>query len=138
MLSNPVLIIDDEKDICFLLGQVLSGKNYSVDMAHTLHDGLKKLEGRTYCILFLDIRLPDGSGLEALSQIRIQNPLMKIIMMSAYDGTHERKQAAEAGANLFLGKPLKHSLILDALQTIQTETTETKIKHHDRQKNSSC
>jgi two-component system OmpR family response regulator len=128
MIKSPVLIIDDEKDICFLLGKVLDKKNYRVDIAHNLTDGLAKLIGTTYSILFLDIRLPDGSGLETLPKIKIQNPLMKVVIMSAYDGNLERKQALESGADLFLGKPLSSKIILEALHSLQTESTEPKIK----------
>ncbi len=119
MDSQSAMIIDDEKDICFLLGKVLSEKKYSITIANALQEGLSKLEKTKPSVLFLDIRLPDGSGLDALRAIRKQNPNMKIIMMSAYDGAKERKQAMESGANLFLSKPLNMDLINKALQTIQ-------------------
>jgi two-component system OmpR family response regulator len=124
MIQNPALIIDDEKDICFLLGKVLSEKNYAVHIANTLSDGLEKLKTKQPSILFLDIRLPDGSGLEVLKEIRIRYPLLKIVMMSAYDGLSERKQAMESGADLFLGKPLNMKSIYEALQIIQKEPTK--------------
>ena len=124
MMQSPVLIIDDEKDICFLLGKVLSEKNYAVHIANTLSDGLAMLNAKKPSILFLDIRLPDGSGLEVLRDIRVQHPHLKIVMMSAYDGMKERKQAMESGADLFLGKPLNIAAIREALKTIHTEPTQ--------------
>jgi DNA-binding response OmpR family regulator len=124
MIQSPVLIIDDEKDICFLLGKVLSEKNYAVHIANNLRDGLVKLDTNPPAILFLDIRLPDGSGLEALKEIRVRNPHLKIVMMSAYDGMNERNQAKESGADLFLAKPLNTKLIREALQIIQTPSTK--------------
>src|SRR5437762_651545 len=101
-----VLIIDDEKDICFLLGKVLKEKKYLVFIANNLSDGIAQLSKINPSILFLDIRLPDGSGLDAVNKIRIQYPGLKIIMMSAYDGMKERSEAMERGADLFMGKPL--------------------------------
>lgn len=119
--AHTVLIIDDEKDICFLLGKVLTAKNYAVTIANNLCDGLAKLNEMKPGVLFLDIRLPDGSGLEAVSEIRKQNPQMKIIMMSAFDGVNERKQAIELGADLFIGKPLNSHLINNTLQGIHSK-----------------
>ncbi len=125
MIQRPALIIDDEKDICFLLGKVLSEKKFTVHIANNLSDGLAMLKSKKPSVLFLDIRLPDGSGLETLKEIRVQHPLLKIVMMSAYDGLNERKKAMESGADLFLGKPLNIKLIREALQTVQTEPTKS-------------
>ena len=121
MNPHVVLIIDDETDICFLLGKVLSEKKYVVSIAGNLAEGFIKLKEVDPSILFLDIRLPDGSGLDALIEIRKKNPLLKIIMMSAYDGEKERKTAFERGADLFISKPLNMELINLNLQNIQSK-----------------
>jgi DNA-binding response OmpR family regulator len=124
MTGHTVLIIDDEKDICFLLGKVLTAKNYVVAIANNLEDGLIKLNEMKPSVLFLDIRLPDGSGLDAVSEIRRKNPQMKIVMMSAYDGANERKQGIELGADLFIGKPLNSHLINNILQSIHSTSAK--------------
>ena len=118
MTSRSALIVDDEKDICFLLGKVLKGKNYVVTIASNLHDGLDQIEKSPPSILFLDIHLPDGSGLDAIKKIRKKNPAIKIIVMSAYDGMKERALAEKEGADLFIGKPLSNELINRTLENI--------------------
>jgi len=128
MNPSVVLIIDDEKDICFLLGKVLTEKKYIVSIANNLDEGFNKLREINPSILFLDIRLPDGSGLEALTEIREHYPKMNIIMMSAYDGMQERKQAFENGADLFIGKPLNIELINLNLQDIQSRIAKNNIE----------
>jgi DNA-binding response OmpR family regulator len=120
MKSSSAMIIDDEKDICFLLGKILTEKKFTITICNTLKDGLRKLNEVKPDVLFLDIRLPDGSGLEALKTIRKQHQPLKIIMMSAYDGVNERRQATESGADLFLGKPLNTELIYGALQKMKS------------------
>lgn len=124
MNPHAVLIIDDENDICFLLGKVLSEKKFIVSIAGNLADGFAKLKEVEPSILFLDIRLPDGSGLDAIKEIRKENPLMKIIMMSAYDGVQERKQAFERGADMFIGKPLNMDVINLNLKDIQSKLAD--------------
>jgi len=124
MDKTAVLIIDDENDICFLLGKLLSKKKYAVSIANTLKDGFSALTEVKPSILFLDIRLPDGSGLESLSAIRKQNPKLSIIMMSAHDGPNERKQAGELGADVFIGKPLNVDQINKTLEIIQAKAAD--------------
>ena len=121
MNSPAVLIIDDEKDLCFLLGNLLRERNYAVTITNNLRDGIEKLKEVNPSILFLDIRLPDGSGLDVIRDIKKQNPRIKIILMSAYDGVNERKQAIESGADLFIAKPLNSDLISRTLQNIQSK-----------------
>ena len=108
---STALIIDDEQDICFLLGNVLKQKNYSVINSNTLKEGRRKLQELKPELLFLDIHLPDGSSLGEISSIRNDFPGMKIVVMSAYDGFAEKNTAMQSGADCFLSKPLSQELI---------------------------
>ena len=118
-LRSPVaLIIDDEEDICFLLGIVLKQKHYEVVNSNSLKEGRKKLEELKPEVLFLDISLPDGSGLSEIKTFRKQFPEMKIVMMSAHDGTAEKKAAMQDGADYFLGKPLSQEVIENSIEQL--------------------
>jgi DNA-binding response OmpR family regulator len=120
-MKKNVLIIDDEEDICFLLGKMLREKGFTVNVAHSLAEGIEKLTALKPEILFLDIHLPDGSGLDKVFTIRSFFPQMKIIMMSAYDSSKERGAADEEGADVFIGKPLSNELITQTLKRIGFE-----------------
>ena len=109
--SLTVLIVDDEPDICFLLGNMLKQKSFTPVIANTLTDGLAKLKQFSPSLLFLDIHLPDGSGLDIIRGVKNDFPHMKIIMMSAYDGPKEKSRAMEEGADIFISKPLSRELI---------------------------
>ncbi|MBK6640766.1 MAG: response regulator [Bacteroidia bacterium] len=112
------IIIDDELDICILLTGMLRQIGFKTRYATTLKEGLTKLSNSSNMVLFLDNNLPDGSGLEALSDIKKDYPDIRVIMISAYDGDAERRRAADNGAADFIGKPLKRSLIVDSLKNI--------------------
>ena len=112
------MIIDDEPDICFLLGNLLKQKKFETVVAGTLTEGMKMLKQFSPSVLFLDIHLPDGSGLNAIRSIKNEAPDIKIIMMSAYDGIPERNKAKEEGVNVFIGKPLNFESISQALEKI--------------------
>jgi two-component system, OmpR family, response regulator len=115
---DSVLIIDDEAEICFLLASMLKKRKMVTSIAHTLSDGYHKLNAETG-ILFLDINLPDGSGLDLLKRIREEQPGLKIIMISAYDGENERKEARQNGADAFIGKPFNSETIFQTIDELK-------------------
>ncbi|MGN7821980.1 response regulator [Chitinophaga sp. 22536] len=105
-----ILIIDDEPDICRLLQLTLVRHGYQVQYVHALNEGLSHLRSQQPDLLFLDIHLPDGSGLDALPEIRKECPTLPVITISAYDNGMEKQRALSAGATFFLAKPfsVKH------------------------------
>jgi len=82
--GKKVLIIDDEIDLCILLKDYFSRKNYQVNVAHTLYDGKELLD--TFCpdILFLDNNLPDGVGWPMAPVIASDFPSIYIVLISAF------------------------------------------------------
>ena len=116
------LIVDDEADICFLLGNILKQLNCRVAQSHTLKEGQDLLKSSTPDILFLDISLPDGSGLRAVPSIRRQYPSLKIIVMSAHDGHDERQEALANGADFFMSKPLSQGSVEDTMDQLFDKT----------------
>ena len=116
--NTTVLIVDDEPDICFLLGNMLRQKSLNPVIANTLTDGLSKLREFSPTLLFLDIHLPDGSGLDIIRGAKKDFPKLKIIMMSAYDGPKEKSRAIEEGADIFISKPLSRELISQSVDRV--------------------
>ena len=105
-----ILIIDDEPDICKLLQLTLARHGFSVSYVHELGKGMQDILRQQPDLLFLDIHLPDGSGLEALPVIKERCPTLPVITISAYDNALEKQTALKAGAAFFLAKPfsVKH------------------------------
>lgn len=105
MKGSFILIIDDEPDICRLLQLSLVKHGFKVKYVHALTEGMQYLQQQQPDLLFLDIHLPDGSGLEALPAIKKKCPLLPVITISAYDNGMEKQKALKAGASHFLAKP---------------------------------
>ncbi len=82
-MNRRVLIIDDEKDLCSLIAHYLGRRDYQVDCAHNLNDGLKKLRESRPDVLLLDNNLPDGLGWSAAPKIHQDYPELNITLMSA-------------------------------------------------------
>lgn len=117
-MQNSIAIIDDEEDICFLLGNILRQENHRVFWAHSLLEGKKILNKEKASLLFLDNNLPDGSGIEHIEWLKLEYPNIKIIIISAFDGPRERHLAKEKGADHFVGKPFTREEIRLALNSI--------------------
>ena len=112
---KKALIIDDELDICLLLKGILRPIGIDASYSTSLMKGISELASDNFGILFLDNNLPDGSGMDQISLIKQQNPGLKIIMISAYDGEAERNQAKANGAIDFIGKPFSIGTIKEKL-----------------------
>jgi DNA-binding response OmpR family regulator len=115
-MKGKVLIIDDEFELCMLLKLHLTAKEYEVEMAYNLKDGLNKLDSYDPDIIFLDDGLPDGEGWEAAVKILHEHPSIKINLIS---GKATQHLPDEMGNNLYLmEKPLSRHEIDDYLNYI--------------------
>ena len=105
-----VLIIDDDAATCHALCDMVRGLGHEVVSVLRLTDGLKEVLGRPFDVVFLDVRLPDGSGLDALPTIREAPSSPEVIIITGEgdpDGadlhpvpqasTHPHPCPAEAG-----------------------------------------
>jgi len=104
MKINTALIVDDESDICFLLKMFLNRKDVAVHCSNNLKDGLSKIKELNPDVLILDHNLPDGYGIDFISNFRKQNNLLLIIVISAL--SHLKNKALKNGADFFIEKPI--------------------------------
>lgn len=102
---KKILIVDDEVDLCLLLQQFLSKRNYEVHIAHTLTDGLNKLDAVRPDALMLDNNLPDGMGWDAADHIHQKFPGMNITLISAYRLAKDFEHTLDKSIQ-FLEKPI--------------------------------
>ena len=113
-----VLIIDDEADICYLLGSLLKNRQVHSKFANTLRDAANILESTDPEIIFLDNHLPDGLGLNFVGYIKRFHPLTKIIMITAHDTIADKQKAYKEGVDYFIGKPFSKESINNVMETL--------------------
>lgn len=85
--KKKVLIIDDEVDLCLLMKTYFLRKNYDVHIAHTLHEGVAKMDEVQPDYLFIDYNLPDGLGWDRLPELYQKNPELEFHLISAFRPT---------------------------------------------------
>lgn len=118
MENMKVLIIDDEIDICFLLGSILKGRNLQVSYVNTLSEAAGAIEAQHPKIVFIDNHLPDGLGVDYIKQLKDENPGTKVVMITAYDNFSDRAKAFKNGADTFISKPFSKDLIYQAVDQL--------------------
>ena len=115
MLKKTILIVDDEEAICLPL-LVFAARCNSIQNWR-LQEGLRLCEKAD--LLFLDVRLNDGDGLETLPEIRRRFPTLPVVIMTAYGTLNRVAKAMQFGAFEYVIKPLDmkqaETLVLQAL-----------------------
>jgi two-component system response regulator HydG len=112
----PVLIIDDDKDICLVLSRFLSKNNYEVDVANNGEEGLKQLRAKEYTLVLCDYRLPDMTGVDALRKIKLLRPQTAVIIITGYSDVKTAVETFRYGASDFVTKPLYPDELLITIQ----------------------
>lgn len=100
-----LLIVEDEAVLARNLTKAFSRHGFAVRHAATLAEGLRLLEDVRPEVVLMDLRLPDGSGLDALPQVLAVDPDVPVIMMTAYGSVADAVQAMQRGARDFVLKP---------------------------------
>ena len=100
-----VLVVDDELLIRKSLGKVLRAKGYAVELASNGAEGLEKASEVRPHVMILDMRLPDTDGLSVLRRVRQLDPLLQVIVITAFGDVQSAVDAMKLGACDFLRKP---------------------------------
>src|ERR1700744_4858598 len=104
MLTNKLLIIDDEERLRSLLARILQLEGYEVLVASTGKEGLKKLQHEAIPVVISDVKLPDINGIELTSQIKASWPATEIIVLTAFGTINDGVKAIKSGAFDYITK----------------------------------
>src|ERR1700733_12599271 len=104
MLRGSILVVDDELEIREGLEALLTSENFEVTLAETGQAGLQKLEDQPFDLMLLDVSLPDRNGLDMLREIRLRDPHLSIILITAYGSIDMARAAFKAGAQDYISK----------------------------------
>ncbi len=113
--STPptILIIDDDAEIRYSLGRVLSSGNYTIIEAASGEEGVAMVKkGPLPDLVFLDIRMGGMSGIEALQHIRGANPKQLVVLMTAFGTAQTAIEAMKFGAFDYIMKPFDPTKVL--------------------------
>ena len=116
MGATRVLVVDDDAGSRDLLSEVLAANGYVVATAAdgaAAREELSRDEG--YEIVIADLRMPNGSGLDLLRELRGRDQRQDLILMSSFMTGPEKEQALELGARALLEKPFRLTELLSVV-----------------------
>ncbi len=111
-MPGTLLVVDDEPQILRAVAGVLQDEGFEVLTAPDGETALKMVAAETPDLVLLDIALPGLDGLEALTELKRQHPLLPVIMVSAYGSVENAVKATRLGAFDFIEKPPNADKIL--------------------------
>ena len=116
MASKRVLIVDDEENIGRSLRMILEREGYAVNVCKSVADFRRHPDAQRADAYLLDMKLPDGSGIDVLKVVRQNGAASPAIMISGHGTIADAVEATRAGAFDFLEKPLGRDRVLLAVK----------------------
>ncbi|GAB6907899.1 putative two component, sigma54 specific, transcriptional regulator, Fis family [Desulfosarcina cetonica] len=113
-----ILIIDDDPEVCGTLLSLLSRMQLAGESARSLNAGLAKLEKGRFDLVFLDVRLPDGNGLDALARIKLMPGSPEVIILTGQGDPDGAELAIQGGVWDYLVKPSPVKQTLLSIQRV--------------------
>jgi two-component system, OmpR family, response regulator CpxR len=114
---QKLLVIDDDRKLCELLGEYLAQQGFHVECVHDGGEGIRVTEEKKFDLIVLDVMLPESSGFEVLRHIRSKQSI-PIIMLTARGDDVDRIVGLEMGADDYLPKPFNTRELVARIRTV--------------------
>ena len=126
--KGSVLVVDDEINLCRILGAKLAKSGYSVVSVHDGMQAVEKVRESDFDVVLLDLILPKMDGLTALAKIRSMRNTIPVIVMTACESADALEQARCHGVSAYVNKPFD----LDSLVTLVQCTSQQRLEGTSR------
>lgn len=121
--ESPILLVDDSPAVLALFRDILKAQGYvNVRTATSVDEGLRVFGEQRPRVVFLDLMMPESSGIEFTRQALASDPHVRIVLTTALPSTHESVVLAVAqGASDYLSKPLRRDHVAAFLRHFRPE-----------------
>lgn len=123
-MKSQILVLEDDPDLRLMLSEVLSDEGYEVTTAAAGEEAIRLAAQQNFDLLVTDVRMPGVDGLEALRQVRNQQPNLGSLVVSGYTTEAETLRALQLNVGAYLKKPFSLSDLLQRVRQILEEQAE--------------
>ena len=116
--SSRILIVDDDPEIIEVVRTALEAKGYDMLIARDGNQGLAMAEHDHPDLVILDMMMPKRSGFLVLEKLRQLELPVKVIMITANEGSRHKQYAEMLGVNEYLRKPFAMDKLLESVQRL--------------------
>jgi DNA-binding response OmpR family regulator len=113
-----ILVVDDEENLRRTLALILQREGYSVTTAASVGEARECLKAGAIDLVFLDVKLPDASGLTLLTEMRDQYPGVPVLILTAHDKLGVALEAVRNGAHDYLLKPVDPPILIARVKEV--------------------
>jgi PAS domain S-box-containing protein len=117
--NEDVLVVDDELLICKLVGEVLTAEGCRPVLCNHPQEALRAARHQGFDLAFIDINLPEMTGIDLASKIKDQSPLCEVVMMTGFASIDNAIQAIRLGVTDYLRKPFGAGEIVFCVQKLR-------------------
>ena len=114
--KNRILVVDDEEALRAVLSTELESEGYVVKSAGDGEEAIRILQGESFHLILLDIKMPNVDGFEVLKFVKQQSPQTKVIMLTGFADLKNAIESKKLGAEDFVCKPYD---LVDLLTTVE-------------------
>jgi two-component system, NtrC family, response regulator HydG len=114
--TPKILVVDDDSGHLMSLKTIIRSWGYRVETADDGSVAVELVESSPVDLILMDVRMTELSGIDALKQIKIYNPTIPVIIMTAYSSVDSAVEAIKAGAYDYLIKPLDFEVLKLAVE----------------------
>jgi DNA-binding NtrC family response regulator len=112
MSKANILVVDDQDSIRHFVSRALEDEGYAVHVTGSVREAREAIAQDLPDVAILDLKLPDGNGLELLREIKRLQPEVTVILMTAFGELETAVEAMSAGAFWFVKKPFQNEELL--------------------------
>jgi DNA-binding NtrC family response regulator len=127
---KSILIVDDDLEFSRALKRILAKSGFEVALAAEGAEGLAVLEAGHFDLVITDLEMGPVSGLDLISAVRSRGIPVKLIVLTAFGGEESAREAERAGADAFLGKPVRRDVILECISQVfpREQTRDSRLE----------
>jgi two-component system response regulator CpxR len=104
-LTQSVLIVDDDRELCELVAELLGEEGFRVEASNKSEEGLARALSGEHALVILDVMMPGMNGFEVLRRLRAEGSTIHVLMLTARGEDIDRIVGLEIGADDYLPKP---------------------------------
>ena len=123
-----ILIVEDERRLADLLGELCREQRWQADVVYTGADGLAYAENGRYDAMVLDVMLPGMDGFAVVRQMRRQKIATPVLMLTARDDVRDKVTGLDCGADDYMTKPFVPEELLARLRALTRRRGEVTLE----------
>ena len=130
-MNCTILLVEDDKNMCYLLQESLSSKGNSVVISFDGKDGYRRFRENNFQLCILDIMLPRMDGFQLAEKIRTINDSVPIIFLTSRSAESDKLQGFKTGCDDYITKPFSFMELDYRIQAILKRAKKTRDFHEE-------